>query len=206
MERLGLLIIAIFLATAVYADVIYDDQTFDWSETSDGYSIYGGNGYEVADDFETTEDWTLEMIRFWKFYPSQHNIRVDIFGDSRMGPGSALFQEEVPAGDITWTLAHSSDIPVYEADVPISSFDILAGTRYWLGLQATSGASSCFWLVMLNEPDWWENCYFYDGSGWYDSYDYYGEASACEFELHGTPADAAVEPASLGAIKAAFAE
>ncbi len=40
---------------------------------------------------------------------------------------------------------------------------------------------------MPNNPYyWWENCYFYNGSAWYDSADYFGEASACEFELHGT--------------------
>jgi len=204
MKRLSLLITVVFVGIAAYADAIYDEQTFDYDETWNGYSIYGADGYETADDFETTEDWNLEMIRFWKFYDSQHNIRVDIFGDSGAGPGSILFHEDVPAGDITWTLAYDSDIPVYEADVPISGFDIDAGTRYWLGLQVTTGGNA-FWLVMENDPEWWENCYFYDGA-WYDSYDYFGEASACEFELHGTPGDAAVEPASLGTIKAGFAE
>jgi hypothetical protein len=149
MGRSGLLIILIAMTAAVYADVIYDAQTFDWSATWNGFSIYAGNGYETADDFETAEDWTLETISFWELWSSQHNIRVHIFSDSAGAPGSVLYQEEVTA--------------------------------------------------------WWSNCYFYDG-GWFDSYDYFGEASACEFELHGSPPDAAVEPVSLGTIKAGFAE
>jgi hypothetical protein len=204
MERLGLLITALSLATAVCADVIYDDQTYNPYVTWNAYSIHGGNGYETADDFETTADWTLEMVRFWVIYSGIYDVRVDIFNDSGAGPGTPLFHEEVPSGEITWTLVDDPGYTIYKVKVPISGFDIDAGTRYWLGLQRTSG-SNAFWLVMPNEPDWWENCYFYDGA-WYDSADYFGEASACEFELHGTPADAAVEPASFGAIKAGFAE
>jgi len=204
MKKLGLLTIVVSVATAVYADVIYDDQTYNPYVTWNAYSIHGGYGYETADDFETAADWTLEMVRFWVIYSGTYNIRVDIFDDSGAGPGSPLFQEEVPSEEITWTLVDDPGYTIYKVEVPISGFGLVAGTRYWLGLQRIKG-SNAFWLVMPNEPDWWENCYFYDG-GWYDSYDYYGEASACEFELHGTPADAAIEPASLGTIKAGFAE
>jgi hypothetical protein len=206
MKKLGLLIIVSFLVTAVYADVIYDDQTFDWGATWNGFSIYAGNGYETADDFETAEDWTLETICFWELWSSQHNIRVHIFSDSAGAPGSVLYQEEVTATDITWTIAYQDfDYTVYRGDIPINGFNIANGTRYWVGLQSTSDNPGCNWLVMGNDPAWWSNCYFYDG-GWFDSYDYFGEASACEFELHGSPPDAAVEPVSLGTIKAGFAE
>jgi hypothetical protein len=187
LKRIGFLIIGFAIATSVYADVIYDDQAFESGASWNAYSIHGGYGYETADDFETTADWTLEMVTFWVIYYGTFDVRVDIFDDSGAGPGTNLFQDEVPSGEITWTLVEDLVYTIYEVEVPISGFDIVAGTRYWLGLQRTSG-SNAVWLVMPNEPEWWENCHFYDG-GWFDSYDYFGEASACEFELHGTLTD-----------------
>jgi hypothetical protein len=186
MERLSLTIILIILVTSVYADVIYDDQNYYDHTWWNAYSIYGAYGYETADDFETTADWTVEMVRFWLLWGSHYNIRVDIFDDSGTGPGTILFQEDVSSTEMTWTDMEDPFYAIWEVDIPISGFDIAAGSRYWLGLQTTSGGSNCGWLVMPNEPDWWENCYFYNGSDWHNSYDYYYEASACMFELHGT--------------------
>ena len=172
-----------------HRDVIYDDQTLDLDAWWNAYSIYGANGYEPADDFETTADSTLEMVRFWVMQGNGFDIRVDIFDDSGAGPGSVLYQEEVPGSDITWTIAYQDFYDtIWEADIPISGFDIVAGTRYWLGLQSTSGGNK-FWCVMLNEPEWWSNCYFYYYGTWYDSEDFFSEASACMFELHGTLTD-----------------
>jgi hypothetical protein len=198
-------IIGFTIATSVYADVIYDDQNYYDNTWFDGYSIYGDDGYETADDFETTADWNLEVIRFWDLWGHSFDIRVDIFDDSGAGPGTNIFREEVSSTEMTWTDMHDPFYAIWEVDIPISGFNIASGTRYWLGLQSTSSSFSCYWLVTENDPAWWSNCYFYDG-GWYDSVDYFGYASACMFELHGSPADAAVEPASLGTIKAGFAE
>jgi hypothetical protein len=184
MERLGLLIIAVSVATAVYADVIYDEQSYYGNDWSTGFSIWGDEGWETADDFETTADCTLEMVRFWVLYYGQQNIRVDIFDDSGAGPGSILFQEEISSAEMTWTLIDGLYY-IYEVDVPISDFNIVPDTRYWLGLQTTSG-DNLWWVVMPNEPEWWENCYFYYEGMWYDSEDFFSEASACMFELHGT--------------------
>ena len=87
MERLGLLIIAVSSAAAVYADVIYDDQNYYDHTWWNAYSIYGAYGYETADDFKTTVDCTLEMVRFWFLWGDYQDIRVDIFEDSGAGPG-----------------------------------------------------------------------------------------------------------------------
>jgi hypothetical protein len=190
MKQLSIIITAVSLATGVYADVIYDDQAYEGGWYPNGYSIWGEADYEPADDFETAAYWTLEMVRFWVLQGSSFDIRVDIFDDSGAGPGNVLYQEEVLASDITWTIAYQDFLfqVVWEADIPINGFDIVAGTRYWLGLQSTSGGNK-FWCVMPNEPEWWSNCYFYYEGTWYDSEDLFSEASACMFELHGTLTD-----------------
>jgi hypothetical protein len=165
-------------------DEIYDDQSYYGNDWTNGYSIWGDEGLETADDFETTAYWTLEMVRFWvKAYATQ-DIRIDIFDDSGTGPGATVFQEEVSSTEMTWTLIDGWN-SIYEVDIPVSGFNIAGVTRYWLGLQSTTGANS-WWKVMDNEPDWWDNCYFYYYGIWYDSEDFFGEASACMFELHGT--------------------
>jgi hypothetical protein len=207
MRGIIIFITAVFSIPTAFADVIYDEQTLDWGNTWNGFTINGEYGFETADDFETTDDWTLEMVRFWVFTynPPNNDIRVDIFEDTGYRPGTPVFREEVPSGDITWVRLELGMLePLkYRADIPISGFDIVAATRYWLGLQTTSG-DSCYWFVMPNQPEWWSNCYFYDGSTWYDSEDYYGQNSACEFELHGTPDDSGVNARSLGGIKALY--
>lgn len=203
MKRLSILIIAVSLAAAVSADVIYDDQTYDEEATWSGYWIY--EPCEGADDFELSGSWVLELVRFWVLaYGPDPMVIVNIYDDSGSGPGNLLFSETVY--DETWTIIEDNPgYDIYQVDVPITGFDIVPGTRYWLGLH-TSARADLFWLTMPNNPDWWSNCYYYDGETWYDSYEFEGRASAFEFELHGTPADTAVEPASLGAIKAGFAE
>jgi hypothetical protein len=176
-------------------DVIYDDQAYGQGTTEGGFSIYGAMNWEPADDFETTDGWVLEIVRFWLFWTGNQDIRVDIFSDSGGQPGSDppgdLFNEEVLEGDITWTYTGDSmfGYPIYEVDIPITGFYITAGTRYWLGLQSTSGDNS-FWLHMYHDPDWWEECYWYYEEIWYSSGDWiHGDEVDCEFELYGTPGD-----------------
>ncbi len=208
MKKACIVIILVPLASVAYADVIYDDQTYNYINTETIFSIWGDRGDETADDFETTEDWTLEPVRFWLFYTGEQNIRVDIFSNGAddkpaAPPPGDLFYEEVPAESITWTDTGDSmfDWPIFEVDIPISGFDIIADTRYWLGLQSTSGGNS-YWLQFMF-TDWWEGMCFYDGvwhragEGVFESYD-------CEFELHGTPVDTGVTPESLGLIKAGY--
>jgi hypothetical protein len=206
MRGIIILIIAVFSIPAAFADIIYDEQTYNYDDTINALSIYGPLGYETADDFETNEDWTLELVKVWFItWGGAHDtsIRVDIFEDTGGGPGTTLYREVILSDQIGWILV-SDWYAIYEADIPITGFDIVTGTRYWLGLQTAEGDSQVYWLVMLNKPDWWSNCYFYDGSTWYDSEDYYGQNSACEFELHGTPAGSGVNARSLGAIKALY--
>jgi hypothetical protein len=208
MRGIIIFIIGISAISAAFPDVIYDEQTYNYEDIWDAISIYGELDYETADDFETTENWTLELVKVWLHLfggPYSTNIRVDVFEDTGNGPGKALFGEEVPADDIMWTdTGDTWDPPTYEVDIPITGFDIAAGTRYWVGLQTTGGSSQVYWLIMINEPDWWSNYYFYDGSTWNDSEDYFGYAGACCFELHGSPGGSGVNARSFGAIKALY--
>jgi hypothetical protein len=187
-----------------YADVIYDEQTYDYWETYTRYSIWGEAGYETADDFEVEGYWTLELVRVWLCYSGEQDIRVDIFSngaDNKPGspPPGDLYYEEVTAGAITWTDTGDSGwgYPFYQLDIPITGFDIEPATRYWVGLQSISGDNS-YWLVTL-DLRWVDAHWFYEGNwhgGGFIRYD-------CEFELHGTPVTG-VETASLGEIKALF--
>jgi len=207
-NKLYIFTIVASLTLRAHADVIYDKQTFDWGACWNALSIYGAADCETADDFETTEDWTLDLIRVWLFTWSSHSgtvIRVDIFENTDAGPGNTLFEEEVKGADMTWTwVPNYFWDPIYEVDIPISGFDIVAGTRYWLGLQTTKADVNTFWCVMINEPDWWSNCYFYYEGTWYDTEEFFLEPYACFFELHGTPDYTAVEAGSFGAIKALY--
>jgi hypothetical protein len=189
MKGLSIAVIVVSLAATVYADVIYEDQTYDYYACSNAYPIYGD--YETADDFETTAYWTLETVKFWAIAGvsgGDRDMQVDIFDDSGAGPGTVLFQEEVYSGEMTWTIVDwlGFDSYIHEVVIPVSGFELVVGTRYWIGLRTTNGDSHCFWLVMPNEPEWWDNCYFHYEGTWYDSEDFFGEASACMFELHGT--------------------
>jgi hypothetical protein len=189
MKKLGLLIIVSVLVIAVYAEVIYDDQTYDYDETVSGFSIYGAEGNETADDFETTQDWTLEMVRFWLFYTGEQDIRVDIFSNSGGQPAGDppgdLYNEEVAYSDITWTDTGDSmyGYPIYKVDVPLTGFIIDASTRYWLGLQSLTGVYSS-WLQLDRQGCWYDTHTYNDGD-WYDPWGHH----ASEFELHGSLID-----------------
>ncbi len=214
MKIVCIVIILAPLASVAYADVIYDDQTYDYDETYTGLSIWGGPGYETADDFEVEGYWTLELVRVWFTYHGEHDIRVDIFSngpDDEPGslPPGDLYYEEVPSGNITWT--DTGDVmygvPFYQVDIPIDGFPIEPATRYWLGLQSISGDNSSFWLNMKDygPPAWWETLNFYHSGSWHEYHGpFHTEFWGCEFELHGTPDDTTVEAGSFGAIKALY--
>jgi hypothetical protein len=206
MRGIIIFIIGISAISAAFPDIIYDDQTYNYGDTNNGLSIWSEIGYEPADDFEADSYWTLETVRFWLFYSGEQNIRVDIFSNDDGEPGAPppgdLYFEEVPSGDIIWT--DTGDVmfgwPIYEVDVPITGFDIIPDTRYWLGLLSITGDNS-FWLTMPHNSDWWNSVrVFYEGT-WIPDFFY---SSACEFELHGTPDDTAVEAGSFGGIKALY--
>jgi len=195
-------------ALPAYADVIYDEQTYNYGETDNGCTIWGEAGYESADDFEVEGFWTLEMVRVWLFYSGEQDIRVDIFSNGAddkpaAPPPGDLYYEEVPAESIKWTDTGDSKYgwPIYQLDIPIDGFYVETGTRYWLALQSTTGNNS-YWLE-FQYTDWWEGACFYDGV-WYRQGEYVFEWYDCEFELHGTPDDAAVEAKSFGGIKALY--
>jgi hypothetical protein len=189
LKTIGFLIIGFTIATSVYADVIYGAQTYDYDETVNGFSIYGAEGYETADDFETTQDWTLEMVRFWVFYTVEQDIRVDIFSNSGGQPAGDppgdLYNEEVAYSYITWTDTGDSmyGYPIYKVDVPLTGFIIDASTRYWLGLQSLTGGYSS-WLQLDRQGCWYDTLIYHNGD-WYDPSGHH----ASEFELHGTPKD-----------------
>jgi hypothetical protein len=137
MRGIIILIIAVFSIPAAFADIIYDEQTYNSEETWNFYSIYGGYLYETADDFETTDDWTLNLVRFWiltgiyNFGNTPNlDIRVDVFEDASGYPGGIVFQEVVPSENITWTEVGSIFYDIYQADIPVIGFDIKAGKRY----------------------------------------------------------------------------
>ncbi len=210
MKKVYIVTIAASLTLTVYADVIYDEQTYDYDETYTGSSIWYER-YETADDFEVEGYWTLEMVRVWLFYSGEQDIRVDIFsngaGDKPGAPPPGdLYYEEVPAESIIWTDTGDSLVgyPIYQVDIPIEGFRIEPETRYWLGLQSITGDESSWLIFIPNTTDWWADiCIFLEGQWcrpWLPIFDRYD----CMFELHGTPVDTGVTPASLGSIKAGY--
>lgn len=209
MKKAYIFAILAFFASASYGGVIYDDQTYDYNATLNAGSIWGEDDHEIADDFETTADWTLELVRFWFLYSGEQDIRVDIFSNGpdnkpASPPPGDLYNEEVSSTDIAWTDTGDEfpGWPIYRVDIPVSGFDIIAGTRYWLGLQSITGNKS-WWLVFQHDYEhWWEIAMYHDGSEWRIASGPF-EEYACEFELHGTPVSS-VKSASLGTIKALF--
>jgi hypothetical protein len=202
------IIIAVFSIAAAFADIIYDEQTYDYDDVGNGSSIW----YEIcesADDFELAGYWDLEMVRVWLFYSGEQDVRIDIFSNGTddmpaYPPPGDLYYEEVPAESITWTDTGDSmfGYPIYRLDIPIEGFYIETGIRYWLGLQSISGDNS-YWLVFENHLEyWWEDmCIFYEGQWCRDTL---FRRQDCMFELHGTPAGSGVNARSFGAIKALY--
>jgi hypothetical protein len=208
MRKVYIVTIAASLTLTVYADVIYDEQTYNYEETYNGLSIWGEVGYETADDFEVEGYWTLELVRAWLVYAGEQDIRVDIFGNGAddmpaCPPPGDLYYEEVLAESITWTDTGDSlsGYPIYQVDIPIGGFPIESGARYWLGLQSLTGDNS-YWLVFWSNQ-WWEGTCFYD-DGWNRVVDTFNVEKDCEFELHGTPDDTGFEAGSVGRIKALY--
>jgi hypothetical protein len=133
-------------------------------------------------------DWTLEVSRVWiSSNDGPDDIIVTIFGDSGDGPdeGNVLFTDTVLGSDQTWTdtgdVAH--DYTIWEVDIPISGFDVVPGTRYWLCLQYLGGRA--YWQTTYQDPAWWDVLYTYYSGIWHSSYDFIGLDLACFFELHG---------------------
>jgi hypothetical protein len=186
MEKVGFLIIGFIIATSVYADIIYDGQTYDLGATWDAYNFGSG----LADDFEVPDDCILTGIRIWVTDSPPWDIYVSILGSSTAGPGETLYTDLIQSDEATWldTGDDFGGYTVLQVDGPLTGFEIEGGTKYWLSINGAPYQSR--WLVMPNQPEWWENCYIYFWDGfeyiWADSFYYYGEASACEFELHGT--------------------
>ncbi len=209
MKRIGLAVIAASSALTAYGDVIYDDQTFDYGDTADAFTIWGEGGCETADDFEMDSNWTLKLVRIWIAYTGEQDIRVDIFSNGAddkpaAPPPGDLYYEEVPGESINWTDTEYSwyGFPIYQLDIPIEGFYIEPGTIYWLGLQSITGNNS-YWL-QFEFTDWWEGtCFYYDGI-WTRAGEFLFGRYDCEFELHGTPVDTAVEAGSFGGIKALY--
>ena len=167
--------------------VIYDDQTYYFDEIFTGLNITSPT-YKLADDFEVDEDWRLEVNTVWiSSNDRPDDIIVEIFGDSGDGPdeGNVLFTETVLGSDQTWTDTGDEKYgyTIWEVDIPISAFEIVPGTRYWLCLQYLGGRA--YWLVTYQDPAWWDVLYTYYSSTWHSSYDFIGLALACFFELHG---------------------
>jgi hypothetical protein len=213
MKKVCIVTMMTFLPLTIYADVIYNEQTYDYDETYNGSSIWY-ESYETADDFEVEGFWTLEMVRVWLFYSGEQDIRVDIFSNISDGgpdtpacpPPGDLYYEEVPAESIVWTDTGDSmhGWPIYQLDISIEGFYVETGIRYWLGLQSITGGESWWLIFNPNTTDWWEDiCIFLEGQWcrpWLPIFDRYD----CMFELHGTPDDTTVEAGSFGGIKALY--
>ena len=172
-------------------EVIYDGQTYNFDEIFGGFSITSPT-YKLADDFEVDDDWRLDVNRVW--IPSNDgpdDIIVEIFADSGDGPDvdDVLFTETVGGSDQTWTDTGDvlNDYTIWEVDIPISGFEIVPGTRYWLSLQYQGGRA--FWTVTYQDPAWWDVLYSYISGTWRSSYDFIGLGLACFFELHGVTTD-----------------
>jgi len=210
MKLIVVALIGVLVAFAAFADVIYDEQTYDYGNTGGGISIWY-ELWETADDFEVEGFWTLEMVRVWLFYSGEQDIRVDIFSNGTddkpaCPPPGDLYYEEVPAESITWTDTGDSmyGYPIYQLDIPIDGFYIETGTRYWLGLQSITGEES-WWLTFQSYATyWWAGACWYYEDFWLNGEEGLWFRCDCMFELHGTPDDAAVEAGSFGGIKALY--
>jgi len=192
MKSLIIVVTTVSLATVVYADVIYDDQTYIYSSLTSGFSIYPP--HKVADDFEVDADWTLDINRVWLLTnDGSADMLVEILGDGGSGPdeGDVLFSETIDEADHTWTFTGDTiyGYPVYEVDLPISGLVIGPETRYWLSLQSEDDGYYRRWAVLYHEPEYWDMCYAYYEGGWYSSLYLYGYDADCFFELHGTPVE-----------------
>jgi hypothetical protein len=191
MRRLSIALTAVLLATAVYADVIYDDQTYDFVYLANGLSIYGALNYESADDFIPDDDVTVNEIVIW-LSGQNIDLRVDWFEGSSSGPGddppADFFSEEVPSGEITWEDIGGWWPPVIKATVPITNVNLTAGETYWLGFQNTTGSNTFWWAFDYGEMGgpYWEQTYFYYTSYWTVGQAVFGSPYDHFYELHGS--------------------
>jgi|GEM_PF-538395 len=176
-------------------DEIYLVQTYDFTYCTNGLSIYGGAGYESADDYipEDRGDVTVNEVVIW-VSGSGLNIRVDFFEGSSGGPGDAppadYFNEEVSAGDITWE--DTGDImhgyPIVKATMPIADCDLTDGETYWLGCQTTTGGNTFWWSFDYGTygGPYWTATYFYYTSYWTTGASVFGSPYDSFYELWGT--------------------
>jgi len=189
----------------IYRTVIYDDQTYDYGNVLQGFAVY--TPYKTADDFEVYDYWYLENIIAWLFSNEPADILVEIFGDSGDGPdeNNLLFSETVSENDSAWTDTGDTMFawPIFEVDIPVSSFYISPDNRYWLSLQSQDDDIR-YWVVMFPSPEWWDKCYFYYNGFWYDSMYIFGFDADGTFELHGSRGDDTVAPKSFGLIKTEY--
>jgi hypothetical protein len=172
-------------------EVIYDGQTYDFDEIYGGFNITSPT-YKLADDFEVDDDWRLEVNKVWiSSNDGPADIIVEIFADSGDGPDDddVLFTETVSGSDQTWTDTGDVlyDYTIWEVDIPISGFEVVPGTRYWLSLQYQGGRA--YWNITYHDLAWWDVLYTSIHSVWRSSYEFVGRALGCFFELHGVITD-----------------
>jgi hypothetical protein len=170
-------------------DVIYDEQTWDDFYCTNGLSIYGAAGYEPADDFVPYDDVTVNEIVIW-LSGQEIDLRVDWFADSD-GPADAppadFFNEEVASADITWedTGDTAFGYPVIKCTIPTGDVELTGNTKYWLGVQNTTGPATYWWAFTYGTMGgpYWDHIYFYYVSYWtHSSWPPYYELF---YELHG---------------------
>ena len=90
MKRVCIVIILAPLASVAYADVIYDDQTYNYYDTYAEISISSGEGRKAADDFEVEGFYVLESIRVWVTAWAPADMLVEVFDNSGTGPGDEV--------------------------------------------------------------------------------------------------------------------
>jgi hypothetical protein len=177
-------------------DEIYMDQSFGDAGEGSGYctnglSIYGGAGYESADDYEPDDDVTVGQVVVW-LSGSGVDLRVDFFEGATPSdaPPADFYNCSVSSGDITWENTGYSyfGYPCMKCTIPIDEVDLAAGDHYWLGVQTTTGSNTFWWSFDYGTygGPYWTATYFYYISYWTPGQSVFGSPYDSFYELWGS--------------------
>lgn len=172
------ILVLAFLAFALIANsasaniIVYDNDvpepsvdTLPLSDTS--VALFNGDNYLRVDDFELDAAATLTGLRWWgtNLFGAAENFLITLYQDTAGVPGASIanfLSSAVPSSPSPYLF--NGFVPLQEYEISMPDINLMAQTRYWLGVQnVAQGLSGWGWAPSRNAGT---SLYNVNGGSW----------------------------------------